>query len=245
MVNSLRFLLLLGLGPVAHAAGTELLPVTAAMEPRLTAALAGLQRQPLSDDERAQILNELRAVAADRPAAESGITALYLIGRLRQQSEGVEAGDPPEFRELLRDHSSHPLAQLARVKLLMRRLYPAITDTSTPAARLQVAETMGQDIVLPSLRADFHLAMGDAYIFYGDQREPALRHLVEAERLGITSSATRGTVLVQMGELARLTNDRTLAAESYRRFLADFPRDIRQQIVRDRLAEVTAGEAAK
>jgi hypothetical protein len=48
-------------------------------------------------------------------------------------------------------------------------------------------------------------------------------------------------VLVQIGELARLTGDRALAAQAYRTFLEDFPRDIRQQIVRDRLAAVTGG----
>lgn len=47
-------------------------------------------------------------------------------------------------------------------------------------------------------------------------------------------------MLVQIGELARLTGDKALAVRSYRIFLKDFPRDIRQQIVRDRLASVEA-----
>jgi hypothetical protein len=81
-------------------------------------------------------------------------------------------------------------------------------------------------------------AMGEAYIFYGDQRGPSLRHLQAAAAIGTPSSATRANVLVQIGELARLTDAQDVAAASYRAFIAEFPRDLRQQIVRDRLAEV-------
>lgn len=212
-MNRLRWLFLFGTGLLSPAAlAVDSAP---AAEPRLT------------------------AVTAAQSVSEAKITALYASGRLRQLQE--DAAEPAEFSELLRDHADHPLAQLARVKLILRRLYAL--DGPSPADRLAAAEALGGELTLPALQCDFHLAMGDAYVFFGDQREAALKHFTAAERLGITSSATRGTVLVQIGELARLTGGRAQAAQAYRKFLDDFPRDIRQQIVRDRLAEVVGGMA--
>ncbi len=204
---------------------------------RLATVIDALRQQPLNESERQRIMGELAAFDRDATDNKDGCTALYLSGRLRQLHGETE--EPAEFRTLIANHSAHPLAQLARVKLILRRLYALAGPP--PAERLQAAEVLGGELTLPALQSDFHLAMGDAYVFFGDQREAALRHFAAAERLGIPGSATRGTVLVQIGELARLTGDRALAAQAYRTFLEDFPRDIRQQIVRDRLAAVTGG----
>lgn len=229
----LRLVLSLWLGLAAAAVVRS----TPAADPRLPAAIAALQQQPLTDGERQRILAELQAMAAAEPDSETGINATFLLGRMRQLAGETE--EPPEFTALIERHPAHPLAQLARLKLVLRRLYAQ--DATPPAARLKAAEALGRELALPGLQCDFHLAMGDAYIFFGDQREQALQHLVAAEQLGIASSGTRGTVLVQIGELARLTGDKELAVRSYRAFLDGFPRDIRQQIVRDRLAEVEGG----
>lgn len=229
----LRLVLTLVFGLTVAQAGGPAAPADAA---RLPGAIVALQQQPLTDGERQRIMEELNAMTAGAPDSEPGLSAAYLLGRLRQLNG--EAEEPAEFLTLIRAHPQHPLAQLARVKLIMRRLY-ALTG-APPAARLEAAEALGAEITLPALQSDFHLVMGDAYIFFGDQREAALRHLGAAERLGIPSSATRGTVLVQIGELARLTGDAALARQSYQAFLDNYPRDIRQQIVRDRLAEVEA-----
>ncbi len=208
----------------------------AADKKRLRAMIDRLEDQPLTEAARLRIMHDLAELARVTSDADAGIGAAYLLGRLRQLNDGVD--EPPEFQALIAGHPGHPLAQLARVKLILRRLYAL--EGPPPAERLAAAEEVGCEITLPVLRSDFHLAMGDAYLFFGDQRAAALAHFVMAEQLGISSSGTRGTVLVQIGELARLTGDGPLAARSYRAFLADFPRDIRQQIVRDRL--MTVGE---
>jgi hypothetical protein len=223
--------LILGfLGPAGEAAEG----VSAAV--RLKAATAALQTPALAEHDSQRIKQELAALIAAEPGSETGLAARYLLGRLRQLEDGIS--EPPEFIALTNDRPQHPLAQLAAVKLLLRRLYA--DGIAAPAERLRAAEVLGKSLTLPALRGDFHLAMGDAYIFYGDKRAPALRHLRAAEDIGIPSAATRANVLVQIGELARLTGDRETAVQSYRVFLADFPRDLRQQIVQDRLAEMGA-----
>jgi hypothetical protein len=225
----LCFAFALGLiGPALRAAEA------ASARARLDAAVAVLQSPAVSEQDSRRVRAELEALVAESPAAEPGIAARYLLGRLRQIEEGI--GEPPEFTALLGEHPQHPLAQLAAVKVIQRRLYA--DGPETPEARLQAAEQLGRGVVLPALLGDFHQAMGDAYIFYGDRHEPALRHLRAAEALGIPSAAARANVLVQIGELARLTGNGAVAEWSYRKFLADFPRDLRQQIVRDRLVEI-------
>lgn len=209
-------------------------PLAAEPSARFAAAVAELQSPALTPASTQRARSELAAVVAAAPAAPEGIAALYLLGRLSQLEDGV--AEPVELARLCREHADHPLGQLAALKVLLRRLYS--DGPESPADRLRHGEGLGALITLPALRGDYHLAMGEAYIFHGDQREPALRHLQAAAALGIPSAATRANVLVQIGELARLTGAKAVAADSYRAFLAEFPRDLRQQIVRDRLAKV-------
>ncbi len=201
---------------------------------RYERAVALLGAPAVSAEENRQAKAELAAIIAEEGSSADALAARYLLGRLKQLEDNET--DPPEFQILRSQQPGHPLAQLATLKVLLRRLYS--DGPELPAERLRHGEDLGALITLPALRSDFHLAMGEAYIFHGDQREPALRHLRAAMVLGIPSAATRANVLVQIGELARLTGAKAVAAASYRTFIAEFPRDLRQQIVRDRMAEV-------
>ena len=209
-------------------------PVGSGAEARFAAALAELQSPALTSAATQRARAELAAIVAATPGTPEGIAALYLLGRLDQLETG--SVEPAGLARLAREHPHHPLGQLAALKVLLHRLYAPGPESA--AARLHYGEDLNAAITLPALRSDYHLAMGEAYLFHGDQREAALRHLRAAAALGIPSAATRANVLVQIGELARLTGEPTVAAASYRAFIAEFPRDLRQQIVRDRLAEV-------
>ena len=201
---------------------------------RFATAMADLQSSALTATSSRRVRAELASIAATDPAVTESLVALYLLGRLRQLEDGV--AEPEELARLGSEHPDHPLGQLATLKVLLRRLYADGPESA--AHRLKQGEKNGLRITLSALRSDYHLAIGEAYIFYGDRREPALRHLRAAAAIGIPSAATRANVLVQTGELARLTGSMDMAAGSYRAFLDEFPRDLRQQIVRDRLAEV-------
>jgi hypothetical protein len=209
-------------------------PLAAEPGARFAAAIAELQSPALTPASTQRARTELAAVVAAAPATSEGVAALYLLGRLSQLEDGI--AEPVELARLWREHPDHPLGQLAALKVLLRRLYS--DEPESPDDRLRHGEELGAVITLPALRSDYHLAMGEAYLFHGDRRGPALRHLRAAAASGIPSAATRANVLVQIGELARLTGAKDVAAASYRAFIAEFPRDLRQQIVRDRLAEV-------
>lgn len=226
-VRSLAIFLLLG--ALATAAVEESRPPT-----RFERAVALLGAPAVSADDNRRAKAELAALIADDDKSADALAALYLLGRLKQLENGE--GDPLEFQTLRTQHPGHPLAQLAALKVLLRRLYSDGPESAED--RLRSGEELAATITQPALRSDYHLAMGEAYIFHGDRREPALRHLRAAAAIGIPSAATRANVLVQIGELARLTGQRAVAVASYRAFIAEFPRDLRQQIVRDRLAEV-------
>lgn len=229
-MNGIRCsVLCLLLGALASAAAEESRPST-----RFERAVALLGAPAVSVDDSRRAKTELAAVIADDEKSADALAARYLLGRLKQLENGEI--DPPEFQALRTQHPGHPLAQLAGLKVLLRRLYSDGPESAED--RLRSGEELAPTITQLALRSDYHLAMGEAYIFHGDRREPALRHLRAAAAIGIPSAATRANVLVQIGELARLTGERAIAAASYRAFLAEFPRDLRQQIVRDRLTEV-------
>jgi phage tail tape-measure protein len=78
--------------------------------------------------------------------------------------------------------------------------------------------------------------MGEAYLFFGDRRAAALPHYRSALEIGIPDAAMRATVLVQIGELSRLEGQSAVAVAAYRKFIGEFPRDIRVFEVRKRLA---------
>lgn len=201
---------------------------------RLERAIALLDAPAASAEGVRQARAELAVLADDARHPNEASVALYLLGRLEQLTERTI--EPAAFQRLRAEHGDHPLAQLAALKVLLHRLYAEGPEAAD--ARLAHGEALAPTFTVPALRCDYHLAMGEAYIFHGDRTAPALRHLRAAAALGVPSAAARANVLVQIGELARLTGDRAVAAASYRAFLGEFPRDLRQQIVRDHLAEV-------
>lgn len=220
----------------AGLAGTQ--QGAAARDAALGLAVTGFETQPFAEKNVTASQQQLRGLIAADANDETGIRARYELGRSRQLYHGASgpATENPEFAVLVREHPEHYLAQLAVVKLMLHRLYAV--DADEPAkARLAAAESVRGQLNEAGLRGEYHLLLGDAYLFFGDQRAAALRHYREAERIGIHDSSARAQVLVQIGELARLEGDRALAIEAYRKFLADFSRDVRVLTIRRRLEE--------
>lgn len=225
-----RFLLFLSLGVGCGWASTAASPDDGGV----LEIIADLRAAELSTAAGKRSRDQLAACYRASPDTTNGLTALYLLGRLRQLEDDVNV--PDELVQLSHDHAAHPLGQLAAFKILLRRIYSIGPESAH--SRLRAGEKLSAVFMLPALRSDYHVAMGEAYIFHGDRQMEALRHFRAAIDIGIPVSATRANVLVQIGELARLAGERASSAESYRAFIAEFPRDLRQQIVRDRLAEV-------
>lgn len=201
-------------------------------------AVSGFERQPFAEMNVASSRQQLRTLIAVDAKDEIGIRAQYALGRSRQLYGSIESAlVNPELSNLVHEQPKHYLTQMAVVKLMLHRLYAV--DSDEPAlTRLTAAESMRGLVTEPGLQCGYHILLGDAYLFFGDQRSAALRHFEEAERIGISNSSARARVLVQIGELARLEGNAALALEAYRKFLGEFNRDIRVLIIRRRLEDV-------
>ncbi len=128
-------------------------------------------------------------------------------------------------------------AQSVLSRLALLELYE-LNPTWPPAARLAGAEQLLAHAHTPAAQSEVHYALAEAIFFYRLPAAGALPHLLAAERLGRLDWMTRMEVLVQIAELSRLAGDRQRAAQFYRTFLKENPRDMRGYIVRERLAEM-------
>ena len=209
-------------------------------EAKLGEAVTLLQVPPLTAARVADSVARLRALVAENANDETGLAARYFLGRVRQifETDDTRPEDPEEFAGLIRDHPESAFAQLAMVKLTLRRLY---APAQGPKQRLEQAAQLERRITLPRLACDYHLAMGNALIFFRGSDREALRHLVAARDLGLPDDLARADVLVQIGELARGLGERAVARESYARFLREVRHDVRILMIRDRLAELEKG----
>lgn len=208
---------------------------------RLGAALSLLaQPSPLPDRVgRARAI--LTALAADG-ADEVALSARFYLARLAEFQL-----DPPDpqgaaigFRRLIAEHPGSPWAQAAVARLALLLLYTA-AGPAEPAARLAAADQLLPAAHQPLAVAELHLVMADAVFHYRLPDALALPHLLAAEQTAALDTATRADVLVQIGEIARLTGQREQAEHYFRIFLAEYPRDARQFPVRKQLAAIGAG----
>jgi hypothetical protein len=203
---------------------------------RLGAALSLLaQPSPVPDRvEKARAL--LTALAADG-TDEVALGARFFLGRLAEFQ--LEPPDPRqaarEFRRLIAEHPDSPWAQAAVARLALLVLYTA-AGPAEPAARLAEAARLLPAARQPGTVAELHLVIADAIFHYRQPDGEALPHLLAAERTAALDAATRADVLVQIGEVARLTGRPGQAAQYYRVFLAEYPRDARQYPIRRQLA---------
>lgn len=207
-------------------------------EARFGRAVALLDRQPVSP---AQV-EEARALFV--ALTESGSDdyaqgARFFLGRIAQhhlaESDPVEAAR--QFRRLIAEHETSVWAQSALGRLALLEIYD-LNPSVAPATRLAEAEKLLTHARTPAAQSEVHVAIADATFFFRLPAGGALPHLLAAEGLGRLDWATRSDVLVQIAELSRLAGQRAQAAQFYRTFLKENPRDLRNYIVKERLAEV-------
>ena len=183
---------------------------------------------------RARVL--LAALAADG-TDDVALGARFQLARLAEFQ-----ADPPDpvqaakiFRQLIAEQPASAWAQAALPRLAVLLLYtPA--GPADPAKRVAAAEPLLGSARQPAVAVELHLIIADAIFHYRLPDAGALPHLLAAGQSAGLDAATRGDVLVQIGELLRLAGDPARAARYYRAFLAEYPRDARQYAVHQRLA---------
>ena len=216
-----------------------------AREARFGRGVALLDRQPVTPVQIAEA-RALFTALADSGTDDSAQGARFFLGRIAQHHLAIPdaAEAARQFRRLLAMDENSVWAQSALGRLALLEIYE-LNPAWTPAARLGEAEKLLAHAHTPSARSDVHYAIADAVFFYRLAPAGALPHLLEAERLGRLDWTARAEVLVQIAELSRLTGNRPQAAQFYRTFLKENPRDLRDYIVKERLAEVERPVGAK
>ncbi len=202
-------------------------------------ALALINAPPRTAAKRAEAEALLRAAYTgddERVAPVAG----YYLARLRRGT----AEEAALLQELRRRWPDHPLAQLGVVKAGMARTFAAPDAT---ARRAVLAELEAEVAALTdrTARRELHAFIGHAALLTGGDERRAMTHLMAAVEAGVPESSMRYRgYLIRIAELARTTGEVAVAREYYERFQRLFPRDDRQQVVRERLEELADTAAA-
>jgi hypothetical protein len=202
---------------------------------RLGRALAELNLEPRTALHLEQAAGELSGLAAERD--DVGVAARYFLARIAERHAFVP--DPElaaeRYRRLIEEFPDHPLAQAAVAKLALLEIYALSGD---PLATLAELESWAGRLTSQGAKRDYHLVMARSYLFFEGDRARALVHLKALAETGLRSRHVKADTLVTAGELARDAGDNGVASAFYREFLERFPRDVRQTLVRERLARV-------
>ncbi len=222
---------------------------SASRELRLGACVAMLNHPTLKTKDREASLDELAKLWGSRGEApdQVGLWAGYLLGRWSQNY-----GASPDFDlanqwfELTASAGGdHPVAQLARLKSAGLWLYAPLSSNPSPVTRLSAARACGTQITDRGLRTSYLLLLVDGMLLHQVDHHQVLARLQELWSLDITAPKPRAKTLCQLGTISALAGDEEQAVRYYQQFVQEFPVDIRTQLVRDRLMELTSSKGSQ
>lgn len=206
-------------------------------EGRFAQALLLLNDQPKTAANIEAAREILRGLAAERAGEELGLAARFFEARIVQVHQPKP--DPKEaarlFRTLRESAPGSAWGQRALVRELMLRAYEPM-PLAEKRALLAGFEEAGAAMPDRDLRRVFHLSMGDAMLRVTGDEAGALRHFLAARELGILRPDLQAWVVIRVASMAARAGDRETALRHYREFLAEYPRDLRVALVRERIA---------
>lgn len=214
-----------------------------AREARFGRAVALLDKQPVTRsqlEEARRLFTEL----ADGGADDFAQGARFFLGRIAQHhqipADAVEAAQ--QYHRLIQEHVDSIWAQTALGRLALLEIY-ALDMNAAPADRIAAAEKLLASARNPTAECELHYVIANGIFFYRLPVAGALPHLLAAERLNRLGWNLRRDVLVQIAELSRQGGHAAQAAEYYRKFLTENPRDQRHYIVQERLTALEKAAA--
>ncbi len=217
------------------AAATEADP--ASREARLGTAISLLSVQPRTDGNITTAAQLLETLRTENAQDDEGIGAAYYLARI-QQLHGATPDRPAAvaaYRGLLAAHPDNHFAQMAAPKLAVLLLYD---DVSRDEWERRVAEI---EALLPRLTAteavrDTRLVLAGALIRLRRDHARAYPLVTACLEPGVVTRLPHlNALLLQAAESARQLGNTPAAITYYRRFLGEFPRDIKADEVHRRL----------
>ncbi len=204
---------------------------------RLGEAVSLLNVEPQTDDSIARASGLFESLRSGEKGDEAAVGAAYYLARIAQLHAAAPDRDAVvrDFRDLIARHPRSPYAQLAAPKLAILLLYDDV-----PAAEWQRRAREVEDLIptlsTPAARRDTRLVLAGALIrLRGDHARayPLITQCL-AENLVIRPSHLN-SLLLQAAESARVLGKNGEAAAYYRKFLSDFPSDMKTDEIRRRL----------
>jgi tetratricopeptide (TPR) repeat protein len=207
-------------------------------EARLGAALSYLALQPWTAG-NANAAEALLSEMIRNPGGNFRPEAFYYYARIpqihRDPSNNEEA--LRRYERLISEHPKHRLAELARLKAAILRLY-AVDDGEAPLQKFETLFSEGKSLNDPDVIRDYYRILADAAAYYELGDEKTYECLKRMDETGRTSGSVRIHLLARLGELARLTGRPDEAIGYYEQFLAEFPNNDRAMLVRQHLARL-------
>jgi len=164
------------------------------------------------------------------------IQALYYTGRIFQTHQRVTDYENAArfFLRAIERAPDHAFGQLAVVKLANVWLYEPVPK-SVKLERYGKLRELGENLTFRPARRDFNYVMGVACLCFDISEERAIEHLKDLEQVGLHQPRSLSSLYARIGETARKIGDNATAREYFQKFLDEFPRELRTQLVRDRL----------
>lgn len=206
-------------------------------EAELGSALQLLGQQPKTSANIELAAERLRALAEREPKDEIAYVALYYLGRIAQVHQSTPSPETARgyYQKLIAAAPDFFLAESAVVKLAILDLYEVVSTTER-RNRFESYRKRAAELRHAPARRDLSLLLADVALQFGFGEDIALENLLRADEAGITRTNEQATVMVRIGELARITGQHEIARTYYQRFLDTFRRDNRRTMIEERLA---------
>lgn len=183
-----------------------------------------------------EVFESLAGAAATDDIA---VLSLYFIGRIYQvhQRETDFARAAEYFLEAIERAPRHRFGQLAVARLATVWLYEPVSRNEK-RSRFHRLRGIGDGLTYEPARRDFNYVMGVACLCFDLSKEYAIEHLREVEAAGLHQRRSIASIYSRIGETARQLGDIKTAEEYFAKFLAEFPREERTRLIRERLANL-------
>lgn len=216
--------------------------VAEAREREFGLAVTLLNVQPRTQSNRTEAKALLEKLISENSNDETGIIACYLLGRFHEFHESPPRLDDARkmYRQLAEQHVGHVVAEQAVAALVMLELYENVSEAER-LKRFEALDMWSGKLQTRLGRRQFHMNMGLAAVTFRMGGERAIRHLIAADREGITRWQSEVIVWLAIGELAALEGNKDLALTYYRKFLEKYKRDSRNYMIREKVQALEAG----
>lgn len=198
-------------------------------EARLGAAIAQVNRSPITETSLAEAARQLEALFADDAI---GRAARYFRARLHHlhpiQPDLPAAAQA--YEALVATGADDVWCRLALVKLAILRLTtrPGPDD---PAGRVAAVLPLLDRTTDPATRRDLHLVIAEVCLHQQRYDAATRDHLLSALAGPSPGADVRADLLIQIARVSQLMGDAATARDYYEQFVRDYPRDRRRPTV--------------